>query len=497
MEEEARLKALLEKLRIDATIQVFWLASGQLQGYETIVNGRGMNSESGLIIHELLKDDDWWQELQNLRTEAHEMSRSQELASLEEMLNPTRRRGSSMSKSDGHHSLPRGLDVNDLLDKSKQPTVSTIAKLGLNFGIHTHQLSSSAFNRQEDEDSTDYSDEDGESMDADFNDSLSTASDGEMEDLTTSRRDSAMSFVSRRKSYGDIMRREELLGGTKRKRTQKSGNTATTNSSGYGTIAPVTRPAITPAPPIQRAQSSTGLLSVASESGDSTPTTTKAPSRPTFSRHSSTGRFTSKPTPETTMVVEEGTGPRMTFSTEEEPATALPRRPPFSRNVSVGRYSSRPVPETKVENEDEFGPRLTFAEPEASASEPLLKSRRNSTSRNNESLNTQFNVPELLESYSPGPRADEEIRSLYSTQSIPLSFNDLPSRAQHLIINELMRQHSNETAIILTTLPIPEEGTCKSEEAGLRYLTDIEVLCHELPPVLLVLSNNMTVTASL
>ena len=76
-------------------------------------------------------------------------------------------------------------------------------------------------------------------------------------------------------------------------------------------------------------------------------------------------------------------------------------------------------------------------------------------------------------------------------------FNDLPSRAQHLILNELMRQNSGDSAVILTTLPIPEEGTSKSEEASLKYLSDIEVLCHELPPVLLVLSNNMTVTVSL
>jgi solute carrier family 12 (potassium/chloride transporters), member 9 len=105
------------------------------------------------------------------------------------------------------------------------------------------------------------------------------------------------------------------------------------------------------------------------------------------------------------------------------------------------------------------------------------------------------NIPELLSSYRF--KKDDENGSTYSTQSLPLSFNDLPSRAQHLILNELMRQNSHDTAVLFTTLPIPEENTCLSESASLAYLSNIEVLCNELPPTLLVLSNNMTVTVSL
>lgn len=186
------------------------------------------------------------------------------------------------------------------------------------------------------------------------------------------------------------------------------------------------------------------------------------------------------------------------FSKEEDVASPRVRRPALSRNASAGPFSSRPVPETTAGDEDGLGSRLTFAEPEAAASEPLLRSRRNSTSRKESPPDAQLDLPELLASCRTGQQSsDEEVRSTYSTQSLPLSFNDLPSRAQHLIINELIRRNSADTAVVLTTLPIPEEGTCNSEEASLRYLADIEVLCHELPPVLLVLSNNMTVTVNL
>ncbi|OTB07755.1 hypothetical protein M426DRAFT_317648 [Hypoxylon sp. CI-4A] len=492
-QEEARLQALLEKLRIDAIVKVFWLASGQLESYEIIVNGRGLDTEFGHVVSELLKDDQWWEELQRLRTEAHELSRSQELASLGEMLDATRRRGSSISKSDAHNSLPRGMDVNELLDRSKKQTVSTLAKYGINFGIHTQQLTSTTFDARTNNNSPDFSDDDGESVaysDADFDDVTNAASDGDVESTTSSRRPSFQTFAGRR-SYGDITHKAEPSKDPTQSRVQHQGRPNIPSS--YGTIKS-TKPSMAPISTIQRTQSSSGLLSTASESSETTPIMSKAPSRPTFSRQSSASRFTSRPMPETTVLNGENTGSRITFSQEEIPRV---RRPALSRNASTGRFSSRPVPDTKVENDESTEPRLMFADPEGSASEPLLRSRRNSASKKDRSSEVQFNIPELLESYQSGRLLDEEVRSTYSTQSLSLSFNDLPSRAQHLILNELMRLNSGDAAVILTTLPIPEEGTCKSEDDSLEYLTDIEVLCHELPPVLLVLSNNMTVTVNL
>jgi potassium/chloride transporter 9 len=105
----------------------------------------------------------------------------------------------------------------------------------------------------------------------------------------------------------------------------------------------------------------------------------------------------------------------------------------------------------------------------------------------------------MLERYRLGSQVEEveEPSPAYMAQGVELSFNELPSRAQHLILNELMRQHSKETAVLLSTLPIPSEGTSLDEVATVQYLSDVEVLCNELPPTLMVLSNNMTVTVSL
>jgi potassium/chloride transporter 9 len=60
-----------------------------------------------------------------------------------------------------------------------------------------------------------------------------------------------------------------------------------------------------------------------------------------------------------------------------------------------------------------------------------------------------------------------------------------------------MRQSSNQTAVVFSTLPIPVEGTSTDEKASVQYLSDVEILCNAMPPIFLVLSNNMTVTVGL
>jgi hypothetical protein len=180
-------------------------------------------------------------------------------------------------------------------------------------------------------------------------------------------------------------------------------------------------------------------------------------------------------------------------------------RPSFSRQSSLGRFSSRPMPETQVHVEDDQVRTISFAEqPDRPTPRSAAHSRHHSRRGSQRSVfgtgDASVSIPELAESYKfdgapsePG----EAGGSAYSTQGIALSFNDLPSRAQHLIINELLRQNSRDTAVVLTTLPIPSEGTSLDEIASIQYLSDVEVLCNQLPPTLMVLSNNMTVTVSL
>ena len=165
-------------------------------------------------------------------------------------------------------------------------------------------------------------------------------------------------------------------------------------------------------------------------------------------------------------------------SSEDEVDPMSPVQRHHHRSSSGANFTSSPVPKTKVAPDDEHGPSIMFSEDSPTRERQRSIYTRQSSSQSN-------NSPSRSASGFP------------SSQAVPLSFNDLPCRAQHMILNELMSMHTGDTAVVFTTLPSPVEGTYKSEEESLRYLSDLEVLCQGLPPTLLVHSNSMTVTMNL
>jgi solute carrier family 12 (potassium/chloride transporters), member 9 len=80
---------------------------------------------------------------------------------------------------------------------------------------------------------------------------------------------------------------------------------------------------------------------------------------------------------------------------------------------------------------------------------------------------------------------------------LELNFNILPAKAQYLILNDLIRSHSEDTAVVFTTLPAPAPGTYQDEEKSLEYVSGLELLCEDIPPVLLIHSNSLVVTLAL
>ena len=166
--------------------------------------------------------------------------------------------------------------------------------------------------------------------------------------------------------------------------------------------------------------------------------------------------------------------------------------PSINSDQSHPRFTSNPVPRTAVARDEAAGPSIMFvatpaaprADPLASAPTPTSTSTPPSPQVSSASANTAAPAPAPASGFP-------------SQQAIPLSFNDLPCRAQHLILNELMRSQSEDTAVLFTTLPSPLAGTADSEAESVKYISDLEVLTQGLPPVLLVHSNSMTVTMNL
>lgn len=554
-EETARVKALLDKLRIDAEAHVFWLACGELHTYECIINGKCDDIETEIMVNDTLRDEDWWDELQRFRGRPDSMNASQEMNSLAAILDATSGRPGVYNPHADMEELARRRT--SIVDLASRPSMVRLSRLGVHVGIHTHHLTDEVFEEQIDQldhpesdiDMTDEDDPDGSDTERGWGSVPSQAGDADMAPSTrpllgANRRRSVTDVLAERQSaarksrskaprgipetdepssvsYG-TMGSETFVGGRPASLAVDSGHSNIDSSRGARNRTGRTNvtPSATPTPtqsgqrtpetaetvrPLTRTVQEGGAdirsptmqiqyrhsrePSIAHSFGAETPTST-LPVRPNMSRQTSAVRFTSRPMPETKTNVEDHQGPTIMFAETPSAGPAAPQsaRPGFSRHSSTGRFNSRLTADQRLPGEE--GPRGS-----------LPGSRHHSRKGSAFSdfrLDQRVDIPELLGSYRfDPPKESSEEGSTYSTQSIALSFNDLPSRAQHLILNELMRRNSADTALALTTLPVPSDGTSLDEGATLGYLSDVEVLCNDLPPVLLVLSNSMTVTVGL
>lgn len=436
-EERSRVQALLENLRIQAEVLVFWLASGELPTYDIIINGASPGKEHEEEVEECLKEQEWWDEIQKLRGKRGARSATEDLSDIASIFTTrTNWPESSFQQGPRGERAERFLGLRRLLRKSKRRhTMSGITKLGVNLGMRTHRLSPQVTKRHASvasasEDSESDSDEESDSAviaddssDAENDHPESVASEADIDDFES---DSDYSLsgtqkrrVHRRKSHGDSM----------------AGPPPSKKSTGEREVEVPEHPA-------------RGLA-----------------------------------------LTESTTPIKQPPSSNDSPSHIRSERPTLSKHATMPKFSSKPVPITRIATEDGPGPSIMFSD---TPSPPTRRSRLPSAYRPSSTL--QEHVSEAPEPPSPAPSRSG---STYSTQALPLSFNDLPCRAQHLILNELMRKHSAETAVMFTTLPSPVEGTCKSETASAGYLADLEVLCKGCPPVLMVHSNSMTVTMSL
>lgn len=505
-ETRGRVRALLEKLRIPAEVHAFWLASGELATYAAIVHGHSEDASAEQIVEEVLEGEEWWTQLQRLRGKGAPMTASQELASLAQMVEPTaeqRTRHNSHDDQLGRRRL--SMAIHGRLPK--KPTVSSLSRLGVSVGIRTHSLPHKIF--QLDSEDSDgpggHESSDDSEPDSDSDDVDSTASDSRLDGYQTP---TAFAWVGRRKSHGDALLSRPV------RRRDRAGVEALvppgpSAQPSYGTLSAPTATAsdggseVTPAAPSSQGVTrgstlSAQALSPVLEQHREPPSDPQSPWISTTNIHrpailrtaSSSMRFSSSLVPEAKITEAEGSGPTLRFSDATAPTPAWSERPAISKSRSASQLPA--VSGFQIKAADAGG-LPSLGGPHAESAGDLPQSLAPPGGNNN----LRLDIPELATREATETVGDGDSGSSYATQDLPLSFNDLPSRAQHLILNELMRQNSADTVVLLTTLPTPEEGTCKSEEASVRYLSDIELLCHELPPTLLVLSNTMTVTVSL
>ncbi|KAF4625260.1 hypothetical protein G7Y89_g12909 [Cudoniella acicularis] len=467
-EERGRVKSLLEKLRIEAEVLVLWLASGDLPTYEIVVNGATSGKEHEEEVEECLKGQVWWDEIQRLRGNRGGTSATEDLAEIANIFT------GSLWPSSFHQGPPtkRFLGLRRLLKKPKRRhTMSGISKLGVNLGMRTHRLSpnilrdhASHGSASEDSGSDLAEESDSEVInddDLEYNSDAreSAASEGDIDNFQSesdSPLHSPSAKIVRRRSHGDSMR----------------GPPPSKKSTGEKEIKiPENTPRKSSGSPreISGNISSTSAPSLLAESEGRSRKLSSVSNLTTSLREESEASGSRPASQQESHIVQPENTNRPTSGRSEPPS--------LSRHASMPKFSSKPVPITRVATEDGPGPSIMFTDTPS----PPPRRQRHLPSAYQSSSNLPDHISEVSE---PETRPVNSRRgSTYSTQSLPLSFNDLPCRAQHLILNELMRQYSNKTAVMFTTLPSPIEGTCKSLEASASYLGDLEpVISQYLQP---------------
>lgn len=504
-EERGRVKALLQNLRIEAEILVFWLASGDLPTYEVIVNGQNPGLDAEKEVDDCLKNQDWWEEIQKIRGNRGEATASEDFAEVASVLTATTTwPEASFQQGPRHERVERFLGLRKLLKRSKRRhTMSGITRLGVSLGMRTHRLDpqlmkdhpSNASASEDSGSSEESSDTEVFESDSDDNRSQgkhSAASEGDIDgfDSDSSHRLSSPTKITRRRSYGDSMRSLPPSKKYTGEREQKVPEPAKKSLSEQ---------------PLVRVSHPDGIMTAGAEEQDARPRTSETTSSKSASISNISNELAAlKSSPErsnesnskASLVTPKKLEERFSaLKNRPTPAPTL-QRPAMSRHSSMPKFSSKPVPMTRVATEDGPGPSIMFSD---TPSPPPRRNRLPSAYRPRDGgTELSDHISEASEDEPNHLQSSLSRRgSAYSTQSVPLSFNDLPCRAQHLILNELIRQNSTDTAVMFTTLPSPLEGTSKSEETSMSYLSDLEVLCKGCPPCLLVHSNSMTVTMSL
>ena len=439
-EEQSRVRTLLANLRIEAEVIIFWLASGNVKAYEGIMNGTYPDTGNDVekSIDKVLENDQWWQDIQKLRGRRGKMSAREELADVEGLSRPNLKEISKQESKTEDFQVFESL----LRQSHKRFSRRKFRSSGVRLGMTTGRLHDDLLRRHETYASA-----------SEDSDSSSSNEDGSESD---SEADNASSDGASAASENDMKNLErEASSGILRSMSASASHRRHSEGGLYG-------------------QSSRKNMKV--RKAPLPPSTPKDLSQLKFSKPSSgpspiEGSTTSAVLPSTQSSLYS-----KAFSGNTSFGEVASSKPRFDSQSSTGKFASSFPPKADVPPRENLTASTTFSK----ASSPLHNPLRQSFYERQPS------------SGSAGIASGYPIQ-----QSMQLNFNNLPCRAQHLILNELMRQHSQDTAVIFTTLPSPVAGTCKSEEDSISYLSDLEVLVQDLPPVCLVQSNSLTVTTSL
>jgi len=473
-EERTRVRSLLDNLRIPASLRVFNLSSGSVASYQSIVLGK---QPIPTRIETSLGGDPWWEALKQLRRE--DIRRAKAAAKKEE---------EAAAAAGSHPNLPAPQAIAGTSGEARKQTKREKKLLGVSLpaehlAFHRNNIRLGLAHPRarliNDENETDTEDEDFSDDDSDLSDELANLGEddwlgwgvhNQSDGLRRSKTSAAYNNAAEN-GKGRKARSYSFGGGSVGLPDEPSGRplmstSASSNQSGnYGSIGD------------SNAHLKSASYASNSSGGTLRPPKKDGPSRPTL--------------PSTIP--------------SEIPSAASSRRSSFASSAGgsgVSSGSEEAGGTLKASDRAQF---LQASQPKGNAAAPVSRSRANSeastaqrppmkpvVSSNSKSRNSTYGK---MESQRHASAPVSIIDDSYTSTRV--SFNELPNRAQYLILNELIRSNSSEsdhTSVVLTALPAPEPGTSEDEAKCLKYLAQLESLFDGGVPVLGVHAKTLTVS---
>ncbi|KAF5212425.1 putative vacuolar cation-chloride cotransporter [Clavispora lusitaniae] len=489
-EEKKRLNDLLESLRIKAEVKIICFEEGSLSTYNFLVKGYGVtssNRKSYEDLSKILEKEEWWTNL----VEARETLKSIEKQRALRKGDCGKPRPISMSDNTMRFTLgalgKSPTDPSNLgksLQHNRRYTLSNLHEKGLSFSLNMKAQGGDGF--------FNYSDSGDDS-----NSSISDTESESNSNLTNSFGDSSNLYQSTTSA-------------------QSIESNPTTMSS------------------IQRERSAVSILNQKPRG--------KIPLHPALKvKYSSNHALSS----DQLSVMSSRSNLRPNFSAVKIPKSIV--RDADDEDDDDDDNENEGADNGEIEDED-TKPSITFAEEPAEPTHPVSsrdnpRGQRKSGKVRNISpyssqkaidADTSFDIKPIVSITGPGTPSDQlsEIESSAEGEEdgatdgqgqekhdaanvsatdhkakykqlkkelADLTFNDLPAKGQHIILNELMKMHSNqgETAVIFSTLPAPVIGTHLNDEDSMDYTSSLATWLDGLPPILLLNSQTVTVTTAL
>ncbi|RMZ80716.1 hypothetical protein DV738_g2574, partial [Chaetothyriales sp. CBS 135597] len=417
-EERARVNSLLESLRINAKVLVFWLASAELKTYQLIVNGEEVDAATEEHVDKALEKEAWWEELRKYRGKLKSGDMTPfDAWSLADDINwgsPAfrGRRDPSASRFDG---------LRRILGKPRRHSRSSFGHLssaGVSLSMRTSRIDDDMLSRHTSHHSdSEYSSSSEQSSDGqgEYHDEDPGSEDFDRDEVSSSTR--PKSRLSSKKSSKKSSRASSLME-SRRKKLEPSNLGRYLQDGAEEEIEPLID---FDQPPVNESPYS-------------------AASSATVAR---------------SHIIELG-----------------------GQSLEAGEAAEEAIEDSSdnAEGDGVAGPSIQFADAPHPRRQQPIRGAAQDDNKASIYQRGRSTSPSGTVGSSGGGHPGGIASGFPSTASIPFSFNTLPSRAQHLILNELMVQHSDDTAVILTTLPPPAEGTHLSEMDCWAWVSDLEVL---------------------